>query len=344
MSEHIHSSAHFHGDLPSATSDQGLFDHKELSATALERTRMPIVVADARAQDLPIVLANKAFLQLTGYSADEVIGQNCRFLQGEGTSPAVVGRIRAGLLNQREVSVEILNYRKDGSAFWNKLYLSPIHDEDGQLIYWFASQVDNTRFRKVEALEETEHRLLKEVDHRSKNVLAIVDSIVRLSNTSDPQLYAASIQHRVQALSRVHGLFSEQGWKDISLEDVARLQLRPFAGDRATFEGPPVMLSPVTLQPLGLIFHELATNAASHGALAVGDGTVRVEWNCSEGMLIISWIETGIPAMADVRAKGFGTVMIDAMAERQLNGHVQREWTGDTLTVVLTLASRDRGE
>ncbi|WP_258163450.1 PAS domain-containing protein [Rhizobium sp. TH2] len=337
MSESIHSSARFHGDLPSATSDKAFLDHKELAATAFERTRMPITIADARAPDVPIVLANEAFLQLTGYGADEVIGRNCRFLQGAGTSPVAVAEVRAGIKEQREVSVEILNYRKDGSAFWNKLHLSPIHDDDGQLIYWFASQIDDTQFRKVQSLEASEHRLLMEVDHRAKNVLAIVDSIVRLSNASDPHLYAASIQHRVQALSRVHGLFSERGWSDIPLEDVARLQVQPFVGSRATFKGPPVMLSPIMLQPLGLIFHELATNAASHGALEDGKGTVSVEWTTNDGQLIISWSEAPIASTAGARAKGFGTVMIDAMAERQLNGQIEREWGPDSLTAVVTL-------
>jgi PAS domain-containing protein len=75
-----------HGDQPSAASAQGMADRKELSSFAFERTRMPIVIADARQPDLPIVLANESFLNLTAYSADEVIGRNCRFLQGEATS------------------------------------------------------------------------------------------------------------------------------------------------------------------------------------------------------------------------------------------------------------------
>jgi PAS domain S-box-containing protein len=168
---------------------------------AFERTRMPMVVVDARAADYPIVLANKSFLDLTGYTAEEVIGRNCRFLQGIDTSPAAVAKIRAILREERTADVEILNYRKDGTAFWNRLHVSPIQDDDGKLLYFFGSQIDVTEYRRVRALEETEHRLLKEVDHRTKNALAIVESIVRLSNTESPARYAASIQNRVQAIA-----------------------------------------------------------------------------------------------------------------------------------------------
>jgi PAS domain S-box-containing protein len=141
-----------HGDDPSAASAQGFADRKELASFAFERTRMPIVVADARAPDQPIVLANSSFLELTGYSAEEVIGRNCRFLQGEGTSPLAVAAIRSAILEEREATVEILNYRKDTSPFWNRLHISPLRADDGKVDYIFASQVDVTDQRRIEAL------------------------------------------------------------------------------------------------------------------------------------------------------------------------------------------------
>jgi len=108
----------FHGDRPAAASQQVLPDRSKLALVAVERTRMPMVVTDPRQLDNPIVLANKAFLDLTGYSAGEVLGRNCRFLQGKGTSLAVVGEIRRAITEESELEIEILNYRKDGSAFW----------------------------------------------------------------------------------------------------------------------------------------------------------------------------------------------------------------------------------
>jgi PAS domain S-box-containing protein len=296
-----------------------------------------MVVSDARTPDYPIVLANKAFLDLTGYAAEEVIGRNCRFLQGPATSRVAVAEIRAGLSGEQEVNVEILNYRKDGSSFWNRLHISPIHDDDGRLIYMFASQIDNTRFRKIQALEESEHRLMMEVDHRSKNVLAIVDSIVRLSDTSDPRSYAASIQQRVHALASMHSLFSERGWKNIPLADVISQQVKPYGGNRVTVIGPRVMLSAVVLQPIGLIFHELVTNAARHGALAETGGSVSVDWARTDNRLDIIWKEDRILPTDGAVKRGFGTVMVDAMVERQLNGRIERRWAQDHLTVALSL-------
>ncbi len=124
-----------HGDRPAAASKKGMADHKELATFAFQRTRMPIVVADACEPDYPIVLANEAFLDLTGYAAEELLGWNCRMLQGEATSRTAVAEIRAIIAQEREGTVEVLNYRKDGSTFWNQLHLSPIHDDAGQLAY-----------------------------------------------------------------------------------------------------------------------------------------------------------------------------------------------------------------
>lgn len=142
-----------HSDRPAAATPKGMVDHKELATFAFQRTRMPMVMSDARQLDYPIVLANDAFLDLTGYSADELLGKNCRVLQGEDTSRAAVAEIRTIIAHGRGGNVELLNYRKDGSSFWNQLHLSPIRDDDGRLAYYFASQIDATEFRKIQTLD-----------------------------------------------------------------------------------------------------------------------------------------------------------------------------------------------
>jgi PAS domain S-box-containing protein len=121
---------------------------------ALERTRQPMIVTDPRIPDNPIVFANPAFLALTGYSADEVLGRNCRFLQGPDTDPAAVAQVRGAIAGRKEVKVQLLNYRKDGSTFWNELYLSPVFDEAGELLNFFASQVDVTPARQGQVAAE----------------------------------------------------------------------------------------------------------------------------------------------------------------------------------------------
>jgi len=332
-----------HGDEPAAASTQGLADHKELAAFAFQRTRMPIVVADARQPDYPIVLANDAFLDLTGYSAEELVGRNCRLLQGESTSKEAVAEIRAIIGAEGEGTVEILNYRKDGSAFWNQLHLSAIRDDDGRLAYYFASQIDVTEYRKVQTLEEAEHRLLLEVDHRTKNVLAIVDSIVRLTRSDNAATYAASVQQRVQALARTHMLLAENGWQEASLRDIISLQVSIYGNKNVEISGPSIMVPAPSVQPLGLAMHELAANAAVHGSLSGPEGRLVITWRQADDKgLIIEWHEQGGEQHADKLRKGFGTILLGAVLEKQLGGQIKRDWRDDGVHIVVELPSLNR--
>ena len=130
---------------------------------AFEQSRQPMLVTDPRLPDNPIVYANPAFLTLAGYSAEEVVGSNCRFLQGAETDPGAVAAIREGLREERVTRVTLLNYRRDGSRFWNQLLICPIRDEAGRLVNYFASQVDMSHVHEAEAgrtrLADIERRL-----------------------------------------------------------------------------------------------------------------------------------------------------------------------------------------
>lgn len=331
-----------HGDHPAAASGKGMADHKELATFAFQRTRMPMVVADAREPDYPIVLANDAFLDLTGYSAEELLGRNCRMLQGEGTSRTAVAQIRAIIAQEREGTVEILNYRKDGSTFWNQLYLSPIWDDDGRLVYYFASQIDVTEYRKVQTLEEAERRLLLEVDHRTKNVLAIVDSIVRLSRSDEATIYAASVQRRVQALSRTHMLLAHNGWQQVLLRDIVSLQVGVFGDRNVRVDGPDIMIPAPSVQPIGLAVYELAANAAVHGSLSHRDGSLEISWRNSGDGIRLEWRELGGIERRTEPGKGFGNVLISAVLEKQLGGRITREWGEEGLHLLVELPSLDR--
>ena len=120
---------------------------------ALARSAMPMAVADPYQPDAPLIFVNEAFTRLTGYSAAESLGRNCRFLQGADTDPAVVAAVAAALRDEREIHVELLNYRRDGTPFWNSLFIAPVRDDDGALLCFLATQVDVTSVRRARTTE-----------------------------------------------------------------------------------------------------------------------------------------------------------------------------------------------
>ncbi|WP_279574830.1 PAS domain S-box protein [Methylobacterium sp. J-088] len=141
----------------------------DLLFTAAEKTRMPQIVTDPNLPDNPIVFANRAFQELCGYGAEELIGRNCRFLQGPDTDPGDVAKIRDAVAARRDVVVELVNYHRDGTPFRNELYVSPVYGPDGDLRYFFASQLDVTRFR-------TEEERLAESEARYQTLFEAVDA------------------------------------------------------------------------------------------------------------------------------------------------------------------------
>lgn len=124
--------------------------HHDIFFAAVETTRMPMIVTDPRQPDNPIIFANRAFLQMTGYALDEIVGANCRFLQGPDTDQETVSSVREAIASRKDIAVEILNYRKNGAAFWNALFVSPVYNRDGELVYFFGSQLDVSRRRDAE--------------------------------------------------------------------------------------------------------------------------------------------------------------------------------------------------
>lgn len=132
-----------------STGDISGSDHNVFFA-AVETTRMPMIVTDPKRPDNPIIFANNAFIDMTGYDRDDIVGHNCRFLQGPETDPLTVKQVREAIETRTEVAVELVNYKKDGSSFWNALFISPVYNEAGELIYFFASQLDVSRRRDAE--------------------------------------------------------------------------------------------------------------------------------------------------------------------------------------------------
>lgn len=136
-------------------------------AAAVRATRMPMVITDPLKHDNPIVFVNASFERLTGYARDECIGRNCRFLQGPGTNPEDVAKLRDAIANRTTVETEILNYRKDGSTFWNHVLISPVFDDDGTPAFFFASQFDVTPERnRLAEVQRDRANLEHEIERR----------------------------------------------------------------------------------------------------------------------------------------------------------------------------------
>jgi PAS domain S-box-containing protein len=190
-------------------------DHNSIFFAAVKTTRMPMIVTDPNAADNPIVFANPAFINMTGYGWDELIGRNCRLLQGADTDMDTIAEVREAITQRRETSVEVLNYKKNGSAFWNALFISPVYDNEGRLIYFFASQLDVTRRRDAEdALRQAQKmeavgQLTGGVAHDFNNLLTVIQGFAdillnNLENGTDfnRQRAARSVRAILQASDR----------------------------------------------------------------------------------------------------------------------------------------------
>ena len=178
----------------STITDPDLQDRGGVFFAAIEMTRMPMLLTDPNQDDNPIVFANKAFLDLTGYEEDEVIGRNCRFLQGAQTDRNAVAELRDAVRTRSSVALELLNYRRDGSPFWNAVFIGPVYDVHGKLQYFFASQLDVTRrrnseqsYRQAQKMESI-GQLTAGLAHDFNNLLQVVNGNLELvAHTKDPE-------------------------------------------------------------------------------------------------------------------------------------------------------------
>jgi PAS domain S-box-containing protein len=218
----------------------GLQDRGNIFFAAVEMTRMPMVVTDPRQPDNPIVFANGAFTDLTGYAQEDFIGRNCRFLQGQQTDRGTVDQVRKAIKEERAVAVDILNYRKDGTPFWNALFLGPIFDQHGKLLYFFASQMDITERRttqeaylqaqKMEAIGQ----LTAGMAHDFNNLLQVINGNleVALLSLDHPELARQQLERAQRAAMRAGKLTQQL----LTFARKQRLEPRPVNVNKLVVE------------------------------------------------------------------------------------------------------------
>ena len=313
---------------------------------AMAQTRMAVCLTDPTIKDDPIVFCNRAFESLTGYTEEEILGQNCRFLQGPKTDQDQVGKIRQAVKVESVAVVELLNYRKDGSTFWNALHLGPIYDDTGKLKYFFGSQWDVTDVHLAKAEERHAKAMAREVSHRLKNVFAVIGGIVNITGRSmDARGVAQKINERVQALGRSYEPTLDDAFLGmIEVGQAIRSVLRPYdpEGDRITFKGNGVRTEPNAISAVGLTLHELATNAIKYGALSNAGGRISVSWSHQTDrherhLLVVNWKETGGPPIDREPAQsGTGFNIADTLLVHS-RGVFERQWDRDGLRAQISL-------
>ncbi len=312
---------------------------------AAETTRMAMVFTDAKEPDNPIIFVNDAFLHLTGYSREEVLAQSFNFFMAEGADDEALELIQAEFEGNSDDGKEVLYRRKDGSTFWAGIFISPVRDKEDEIVQYFASFVDLTRHKDEQAQSRM---LIDELNHRVKNTLATVQSIVwQASRTmTDPKAIREAIESRLAALSRSHDLLSRENWHSAGLRDVLKDALEPFTVadsrmERIVLSGEDVRFPPKSALALGIAFNELATNAVKYGAFANAAGSLLIEWRTEPtptGMsMILCWREKDGPPVTRPSRKGFGSRVIERGLTHELGGTVELHYRPDGVVCEMTI-------
>jgi two-component sensor histidine kinase/DNA-binding response OmpR family regulator len=251
----------------------------------------------------------------------------------ERLGAAVTGIAEDGQTFQGEFRVR----RPNGEVRWCIGAAAASVDANRRVVRLGGVTVDITERKNA---EERQALLVREVDHRARNALAVVQSIVRLTRAPTKEAYIAAVEGRITALSRAHVLLSESRWQGANLTRLLEEELAPYRRsevERISTSGPAVFLDPATAQILAMTLHELATNAAKYGALSSTFGRVKLTWDKRPNGLELRWIESGGPPVQPMRAEGYGTRVISASIERHLDGRARFEWRAEGLHFTMSI-------
>ncbi len=303
---------------------------------AAETTRMPMMFTDASEPGNPIIFANDAFLSLTGYDREEVLAKCFNTLIADCIDRETMVLVEAAF-GGCENDLEIQYRRKDGSEFSASIFISPVRDAKGVIVQHFLSFVDLSKQKQDQAHCKM---LIDELNHRVKNTLSTVQSIVvqALRTPASPEIIRESIESRILALARSHDLLTSDHWEGAGLHDLVENALEPFgvAGGRAerfAITGENVLLPPKATLTLAIAFHELATNAVKYGAFSNEAGSILIDWSVEPApggkRLILCWREKDGPPVMPPSRKGFGSWVLERGLAHELEGSVTLDYRPD---------------
>jgi PAS domain S-box-containing protein len=260
--------------------------------------------------------------------------------------------VRSQAFEQRrgEFSLEYRNILPKRGVRWIESRSLIFYDSDGRPQRLIGVNIDITERKRA---EETQRFLIGELDHRVKNALATVSAVVSHTGQGSRSVanFVAALEGRIRSMATTQELLSSRQWQGISLTDIVRRELAPYSASNNTeISGPEVMLNPEAGLAVGMVLHELATNAAKYGAFSNQTGRVSVRWrwlqNGSHDRLIIEWQEVGGPPVLAPSQSGYGTTIIRELIPFELGGAVELsfdpEGTRCRLEIPGEWASKDR--
>ncbi|WP_448206619.1 PAS domain S-box protein [Azospirillum sp. sgz302134] len=316
--------------------EQAVAESEERVRRAIDDAPFPVMV---HAEDGTIVHVSRSWLEATGYRRDEIatIDDWTERAYGERRTAIRMDIERLHRLDRPIDEGEYVIRTADGRERTWAFRSSPIgRDAKGRrLVVSMAADITDRK-----DAEDRLRLLMREVDHRAKNALAVVQSIVLLSRADDPAEFASAVEGRVTAMARAHALLAASRWSGADLATLAGEELGAFAQNgRVAISGPPVAIVPEVTQSVSMVLHELVTNAAKYGALSVPEGNVAVTWKPEpgSGRLALCWTETGGPPVATPTRHGFGTTLMEQTILDQMSGDLEMDWDPAGLRCRITL-------
>jgi PAS domain S-box-containing protein len=315
--------------------EEELRKSEERFRSSLVHSPLPVLMYDDREQ---IVAVSQSWLEKTGYSREELRRLEDWTSRAYGErSGEVLEYIRRIISTEPKAQpTELIVHTKDGrERLWNFVASALGTQSDGRRL--FVSMAHDATEQK--AHEEQISLLMREVSHRAKNMLSLVQVIARQTAAREPEDFIGRFTERIQALAANQDLLVRNKWQGVETEDLVRAQLAPFAdlvGSRIAVHGPKLRLNAAAAQAVGLALHELATNAGKYGALSSDAGRVDVGWRLGGDIFAMSWTERDGPLVRPPERRGFGSTVIDSMAKRTVSGEVELDYAPSGLEWRLT--------